>query len=381
MQKKRYLEGLDTLRFIAAALVLIAHARYHLNVMDISYLQNACIFAQSGKAVNFFFTLSGFLLCYLALFEIGRHGKMNFRAFYLRRVLRILPLYYLVLFTSMIVHVFVIPHFTGESLLGFPPLQGMLMCIFMLPNVVIKIWPDTVGSINILWSIGVEEQFYLFFPLIIGLIIRAKNKIRTALLLYLAYYTFYWWVCLGYSPLPRVYAGWVSTCRFHFMLMGILLALLLHPSTRPSEHFERLLNNFWFQIALLIAGLVAIFDPIPLNKLLRSVYSATFFALMIATVAFSTKKRWFNFEIQPFAYFGKLSYGIYLLHPLVSYGLRFVIEKNDFLHTVIQQFPILYILLLLAITIWIAHLSYQYYEVRFLKLKERRETREMRRET
>jgi len=371
MQAKRYLEGLNTLRFIAAALVLIQHAWSQLNAMDIPYAEGVCIFRQGRKAVNFFFTLSGFLLFYLVLSEIGKYGKMNLRAFYLRRVLRILPLYYLVLFVSIILHVFIIPRLMGESLLGFPPLQGLLMCIFMLPNLVIKIWPDTVGCINILWSIGVEEQFYLFFPLIVGLIIRAKHKILTVLLLYAAYYTFYWSVYLDYLSLPRVLSGWLHTCRFHFMLMGILFALLLHPSTRPSELFERLLNNFWFQAVLLIAGLIAIFDPIPLNNLLSSVYSGVFFALIIATVAFSTRKRWFNFEIQPFTYFGKLSYGIYLLHPLVSYVLRFGIKKNDFFNTVIQQFPTLYVLSLLVLTIGVSHLSYQYYELRFLKLKKR----------
>ncbi len=370
-QAKRYLEGLNTLRFIAAALVLIGHGRHHLHMMNISYAENACAYTQGGKAVNFFFELSGFLLCYLALSEIGKYGKMNFRAFYLRRVLRILPLYYLVLFVSIVVHVFVIPHFTGESLLGFPLVQGLLMCVLMLPNLVVKIWPDTVGSINILWSIGVEEQFYLFFPLLIGIIIRAKRKILTVLLLYIIYYSFYWAVCLNYLELPQLLTAWVRTCRFHFMLAGILLALLLHPSTRPSEYFERLLNNFWFQAALLVAGLIAIFDPIGLHKLLRSLYQAVFFALVIATVAFSTRKRWFNFEIQPFTYFGTLSYGIYLLHPLVSYILRFAVEKIDFLYNIIQQFPIIYILSLLMLTIWVSHLTYQYYEVRFLKLKKK----------
>jgi len=371
MKPPHYLEGLNTLRFVAATLVLIGHARHHLLMMGIPYMQDIPLFAQGGKAVNFFFTLSGFLLCYLTLTELSKHGKMNFRYFYIRRILRILPLYYLVLFASFFVHILIIPRVTGESLLGFPPLKGLLLCVFMLPNLVSKIWTDTVGSVNILWSIGVEEQFYLFFPLIIWLITHSKNKIRTVLLLYIGYFIFYWVVTLNYLDLPRLLIGFIRTLRFHFMLIGMLFALMLHPYSRQNDNFERLINNFWLQAIILALGLIALFYPIGLHKILRSVYSGVFFAFVIAITSCSTKKRWFALEIKPFVYFGVLSYGIYLMHPLVSYILRFGIPKVDFLNTLVHQFPALYILTLLMLTIWISHLSYRYYEMYFLKFKNK----------
>src|SRR5882757_515851 len=96
MRTLHYLKGLDILRFLAATLVITAHSRYHLNQLGISWHDNWKIMHQGQMSVFFFFTLSGFLLTCLAIQEQARTGTFNSRKFYYRRLLRIWPLYYLV---------------------------------------------------------------------------------------------------------------------------------------------------------------------------------------------------------------------------------------------------------------------------------------------
>ena len=151
----------------------------------------------------------------------------------------------------------------------------------------------------------------------------------------------------------------------------MLLAVLIHPYSRINEKIEALSNHFALQIGVSLWVIFELFFAWDVAKPIQHLYLSLLFGLVILVTSRSTKKRWFAFEIQPFANWGTISYGIYLLHPLTSYILRFFIQKIAFLDALIHQFPILYVLFLLAGTILVAHLSYQYYELRFLKLKDR----------
>src|SRR5206468_6085258 len=107
----------------------------------------------AGFGVSIFFSLSGFLITYLLILENGLHG-INIRNFYLRRIFRIWPLYYLYFAICLIL--LLVLHINAEP-------QTLLYYIFFAADV-----PFILNSTLILlghyWSIGVEEQFYLFWP-------------------------------------------------------------------------------------------------------------------------------------------------------------------------------------------------------------------------
>ena len=180
-----HFKGLNAVRFLAAAVVAIAHASVLLMWEPSTYphgLGEIPNVARSGGlnpetaklAVICFFVLSGFLITYLLLAEEARTGAISIRAFYLRRILRIWPLYYLLVLCGFLL----LPH---VSLLGLPipPVHehswwlefALYMTVF--PNLAVP-----VPYLAHLWSIGVEEQFYILWPILLVLF---PNRIRRLL--------------------------------------------------------------------------------------------------------------------------------------------------------------------------------------------------------
>ncbi|WP_374949293.1 acyltransferase family protein [Mucilaginibacter sp.] len=151
-QKKQvFFENLDGVRAIAVLLVVITHIELHKKTFG---LKAALPFSPHniGKTgVSTFFALSGFLISYLLLEERDNFKKIDFTDFYIRRILRIWPLYFLV----VIVGFFIYPA-EGST-------NALLMSVFLMPNVAFSLLllPALFDPI---WSIGTEEQFYIFHP-------------------------------------------------------------------------------------------------------------------------------------------------------------------------------------------------------------------------
>lgn len=365
-----HLKGLNTLRFFAAALVLFDHARHHLNEMGINFGENLPFLHKGITAVNFFFTLSGFLISYLAINEINKLGKIDFKFFYIRRVLRIFPLYYLVFFIMICLIGVLVPMLMHENKLGFPMLQGGLLYTLMLPNMVKAIWPDTAGGLNILWSIGVEEQFYVLFPLVVILIKNESRRLVRIISLTLIYFAIYWLLKINVLGLSLSAITFFATLKFHYMLVGIVFAVLCHKYFYDKEWLiKKYINNTVFQ-GVLFCLILLVFTMNFNEFILTDLCISVLFALLIVTIS-HREKGIINYNVKALSYFGVISYGIYLLHPLVSYFLRFFIVKFEFVANIIDRFPVLYLVTLLIATLSIAHVSYQFYEKQFLKLKKR----------
>lgn len=163
---KFYLPNLNSLRAIAALMVIMCHLLEGQS-RTIVFLGN---FGSSG--VTIFFVLSGFLITYLLLMEQKVFSKININAFYFRRILRIWPLYFLILFIAYVV----IPYFIPEDHLiemDRRSLKSFLMNVFFLTNftLILKLTPLII---RVIWSIGIEEQFYIFWPWLIKM--KEKKK-------------------------------------------------------------------------------------------------------------------------------------------------------------------------------------------------------------
>ena len=366
MQHKHYLKGITSIRFFLAIVVVFMHCAQNLKGYDIFWGNDAPILKKGGLAVEYFFVLSGFLLTYLAYAEYQKKGKINIKAFFIRRVLRIFPLYYFAVFLGYLLLGFVYPMLKGQPYLEFTIAEGLPFHLFFLPNWIISKYLDSVGSLYSLWSIGVEEQFYLFFPFLCSLLFKKKRLVWLFGLVTISYFIFYYTFQEYYpSSFPVTVKYFVHTLKFHFMFLGGFFALLFH-KYRP--HFEQLFDSAFQRTAVAILFLLTLTAAIPILRY-QLIYGSVFCLFLICLSLHP--KVGINFENNRLKYLGSISYGVYIYHPIVSYPLRYFLELVPSFFELVQTIPPVYYLAEIVLTVLTAHLSYQYFELYFLRMKKR----------
>ncbi|GAB3939554.1 acyltransferase [Spirosoma harenae] len=358
--KKIFFPNLDGVRAIAASLVVISHIELHKSMFNIERLESANFLNLGKIGVCIFFVLSGFLITYLLLEERQSFQKINYKDFYIRRVLRIWPLYFLVL----LIGYFIYP--------GFEHSAGLWLSIFFLPNLafILKLLPAVIDPV---WSIGVEEQFYVFQPHLLR-IKRMKTLfavIIVAIVVLIAVRTVFSYL-KNTGKLGPEWWEFLFKSRFDSMLMGAMFALLFFDRSTYSlglKNVQQLLFRKEVQIVALVGMvsyiLLIIFKNSSVNYELISILAG----IIIVNIC-ETKSSLISLQTKPLAQLGKISYGIYLLHKFpVMFTLYLVslygqgqnkILTNLFIYTVT-----------FALTFVLASLSYSYLESYFLKLKKR----------
>ncbi|OOQ61808.1 acyltransferase family protein [Mucilaginibacter pedocola] len=362
--KKAYLyfANLDGIRAIAALMVVVSHIQYHKQVLGLQHHDyiNLKNFGKIG--VTIFFTLSGFLISYLLLEEKKRFQKVSLKDFYIRRILRIWPLYFLLI----IVGFFIYP--------AKGSMQALWLSLFLMPNVAfcLKLLPDMFDPI---WSIGVEEQFYIFHPHIFRQ--KKVEHIFYTLLGLLAFLVTLNLVVRHYqyqNPFLLQLDSFLYFSRFDDMMIGAVMALLYFNSKNHVFlfRFQRLFNylfNSYVQLVIAIAfiAFIAVFlhREIGQGDLVISVCSA---CLMVYLCEPKAANLFLGNKV--LGYCGKISYGIYLLHKyplfLMLYLVRtYIPPANTFLQVVVLYAGTLILVVALA------SLSYYGFERYFLRLKTR----------
>lgn len=367
-EKSIYFSGVNGLRFLAALAVVITHIELikriygYPNVWENPFLNNL-----GGFGVYFFFVLSGFLITYLLLAEKEKQGKINIKQFYIRRILRIWPLYYFIVFLGF----FVLPNI---KYIEIDTLQvqffdhfkaNLLMYLIILPNLAYSFF-ISVPHIGQSWSIGVEEQFYIFWPWVIS---KAKNVLRALILIIIGFILLkvvvlvlgrFYFNASWYLPLQR----FVAMSKFECMAIGGVGGFMVftgHPL------LKLLYNKYVLNICLLLIP-VLIFSPDKLQDGIHIVYSCIFLVIILNVANNSVK---INLENKVMNYLGKISYGIYMYHfmiiPLILCYLINFLEMDE---GGLMMNIILYTSTIL-ITIGISSLSYEYFESRFIRMKSR----------
>lgn len=358
--KKIQFPGLNGVRFIAALLVIIDHTE-----LFKSYLGYPTLWANSYSSylgafgVSIFFVLSGFLITYLLL-EEQQEGPIRIRHFYLRRILRIWPLYYLIVLLGF----FVIPHLDFFQVPNYSSdmeesLHRLLLFVGLAANVAFVYLP-TVAFANVLWSVAVEEQFYLFWPHVV----RIKRYLLWIMLLLLA----------GYLAL-KFYAGSIDRLvellvirtRFSAMIIGGLGAYLVF----HQKALIQFLYHRGVQGVLLLLFVCMGLDWIEYYSLAwmqDELISLVVCGLIVNSA--TNARSLVNLENPVFSYLGKLSYGLYVYH---LFAVVLVLKALPMLLP-LQELPtwIGYPLTLgsiLILTIGISQLSYRYFESYFLRKK------------
>jgi peptidoglycan/LPS O-acetylase OafA/YrhL len=348
-----YIKQLDGIRCFAVLSVVLSHTLYY----------PAITFFKLGNiGVDIFFTLSGFLITGILVTEkeklrqssTGSNG-MYLKNFYVRRMLRIFPLYYLTIFICL--------------LFSFSPIKH---CFLWLLTYSCN-WPIafTYGDSDFMqyshfWSLAVEEQFYIFFPFII-LFVSSKRKILYILssLITIAVLSR---IIFSASLTLRENATYYSTIScLDVLCFGSLLFFL------KDLLLGKLKKTGKFQFLFLQIMMVLLF--LSSNSIFKNtgwgiITGRSFTALVTCLLIFHSSNNSLPFLLnklllqKPIVYLGKISYGMYILHPLIIKTYRQYLE-----HKVSAAFPE-FIALFLAIVLFAA-ISWELFEKRILLYKNK----------
>lgn len=368
---KIYLSNLNSIRAIAAFLVIVSHIERQLQYFNIT--SNIELVKIGPVGVTLFFCLSGFLITYLLLIEKDLFNKINIKDFYIRRFLRIWPLYYILLLFVYLLIPYLLPEYYLQEKDRFTA-KSALLNVFFLTNVTM-ILKYTPLIISIIWSIGIEEQFYLFWPWIVKSYNLIKNIIFIILLLPILKIVL---LLLSYKieNLKIIY-DILNLTRFDSMAIGGLFGVLALKKSFTINNIT--IKDYWFKgtkIQLIIYPLT-IFSLIYLVHfdLLFNVYNFQILPFLFSIILLNlvdTKNSIFNLENKLFNYLGKISYSLYLLHFVFFYLfhpiLRKWIDSFDSINLILKTFIVYFVSIIGSIIISL--LSYELIEKRFLSYKK-----------
>ncbi|MGB3608111.1 acyltransferase family protein [Psychroserpens sp.] len=348
------LPNLDPLRFILASLVIFFHIQLLSRNQGLPYYLEIPIFNRGPEAVNMFFVLSGFLII-KGIYKHKQHGSFSIKTFYIKRVLRIFPLYYLVVIFGFIFYWLLLPALDIPYNNNYNLVEGVLLATFFLPNVLDELHKPG-GILEVLWSIGIEEQFYIIIAPLLYFV--GKYKILTALsLLTIAYFIVFH---LDSMDVLRTYQF-----LYFFLFAGGVIAIL-----EEKKQLQFLKWSPLMPIAVVVCtGLYFMTNLFEFQVLwLRNALTMVLFSLFIHSLAHNKVGK--AIKIKFLNYLGRISYGIYMFHVIaLNISMFFVLKAREqfILNDTISILSIY--ILTFGITILMAHVSYVYYESYFLKLK------------
>lgn len=305
ISKETYFLQLDGVRFLAVALVLIDHWMAEKNPFPLGHL-----------GVTMFFVLSGFLITRILIQsklkddQFGRSHWFSVKQFIIRRSIRIFPIYFLSIFALYYFDV--------------PPVRDTLFwCLTYSTNLYIAINQHWMGTIDHLWSLAVEEQYYLVFPYLI-------------LFLPTRYYLKLLWIMIVISIGFRLYFYFHgSPWLIQYVLMPTALdcfglgGLMAYYFTfKKKEVFEKIADGRFvilsFIVYIICVALTQIqqkethqvynFGNLVAERFLAAVFC--FFLIAKAVAGYTGLIKWF-FENSICQYLGRISYGIYLYHNFI----------------------------------------------------------------
>lgn len=352
-----YWPELDALRFFAFALVFCSHApigrRWYAPLAD-----------AGSFGVSIFFCLSAFLIITLLLKERAKTGRVRLGAFAVRRVLRIWPPYFAVVAIAYAIGT-MLPsaHISRHAVLA--------MCVLLGNVFVIHHGWNSFATIAPLWSISLEEQFYLGIPFLTSVGGRRALLAVCSATIAIAYLALWILGSKGAIPIWQVWAN--SFVQFQFFAAGGLLALFLYEREVKLNRTARLLLGLGGLVCFYVAGRrfgIHSWNAVPTWYLIVGymLVLAGTSAILIAMLNLKARIP------SALVYLGKISYGLYLVHMPI-FWLLFDDGKEwpAGAHFFGYHRP-LGVVIAMVLTLGIASLSYRYFERPILRLKNRFET-------
>jgi peptidoglycan/LPS O-acetylase OafA/YrhL len=368
MSNSIYFPGLNGLRFFSALAVIITHVELIKDKFGFDNCWHNVVIHNLGvTGVSFFFVLSGFLITYLMLLEKTRFGKISIKNFYIRRILRIWPLYFLILiFGFFILPNFThIPYFSEKFAINF--YENLTLYLLILPNIAFSIYP-AVPLIGQSWSIGVEEQFYVLWPLFFVLFKNFSVKLLLIFLtLILLIKVFVLHIYLNNQPIEWLLAvkKFLAMSKFENMIIGAIGAICL---LNKMKIINLICNNIALATSLVGLVLTTIYLPNVIRDGMHIIHSL-FFIVIILNVS-SNSKSFLKLENKVLNFLGRISYGIYMYHLIIIY---FTFKCLNYTTMSFNSFLPNFMLyaITIAVTIFVSYLSYTFIEKKFLTIKSR----------
>jgi len=347
----RFFGSLDGLRALSIVGVIWFHSWW--STPYYPTLASLPVLRQGEWGVHIFFAISGFLITTLLLREQNRSGTISIRDFYIRRSLRIWPLYYATVAIYAVI-MLTYQRGSGRAHTFFHYLPGFLTYTYtwcITPN-----W--TTGPFNLAWTLATEEQFYAFWPLVLRFFRGIWSSVVMIAVIALRLAAGYGWTNRilppGSLPARIVLSIAVPIC------LGVLLAQALD-SERGFRWLYAVLGGKWAApaaLTLLAICLIPLHPPV----LVASLATA---ALVGACVIREDNGLAPILKLRPIAYIGVLSYGMYLLNSLSIHIVLLTLGKLGVTH------PLFIFPCGVGVAVAVASLSYRYFETPFLELKKR----------
>jgi peptidoglycan/LPS O-acetylase OafA/YrhL len=299
-----YMPGLDGLRALSILIVLIAHLGFDKIV-------------PGGLGVTIFFFVSGFLITRILVGEQNKSdGRIDLGPFYIRRFLRLMPALAVFIIGSWLL----ITPFGGRPL---PVHVAAASLYFVNYYDVIDTWfgwPERMVPWGHLWSLAVEEHFYLLFPAALALLGRTHSS-RMQLIVGAIVASALWRViAIQYVGLPGAYTYQATECRLESIAWGCLLAVMLDGAPQEKARLSWLVGWHWVAIGLsAILVTLVVRDEGFRGSWRYSIQAVALFVLVLNVYALRSARFAIDWlEIKPLRWIGRLSYSLYLWHwPMI----------------------------------------------------------------
>jgi peptidoglycan/LPS O-acetylase OafA/YrhL len=370
MEVNRYYKPeLDVLRFCAFLFVFFVH-RLDLAPVDVDkYYWGYHLSLLGNYGVPLFFFLSSFLITELLGREEVHFGKINVKSFYIRRILRIWPLYFSFFFIMVL-----LTHTTDYFGSSIPPKTQIAFMLFS-GNWYITFNEWQSYCINPLWSVSVEEQLYILLPLVLFFMKKKGMVIFSILSIIIAYITIIYY---AQKPTEGFNGQWTNSfVQFQFFAGGILLSVFLkgrQPKWNAAIRISLLIIGImcWL-IASMVCKVTA--DAPHLNTVLQSISGWLLILIGVISMFLSLYGTPSKYMPAVFVYLGRISYGMYIFH-ITIYWITYNIFKNELagfskIIGLADWKNEIGFIIAFMITALLASISYNYFEKPFLKLKNR----------
>lgn len=350
-----YRPEIDGLRAISIISVVIYHTQLKLN--------NSVIFSGGFLGVDIFFVISGYLICSIIFKELIEKKSFSFKNFFVRRAKRILPALIFLIFVSSLVSYFILQ---PSALINFS--KSSISSIFFSSN--IFFWQidsmymaesQLLSPLLHTWSLSVEEQFYLFFPILIFLILKIDKKILLPLMLLLMVLSIF---STWYGSKNHIIFNFYSiTSRIWELGIGSLIAYFEYFKKKKFS-FSQKINEIVCFFSLIIIIYFFIFPVFPNRH--PTIYTIIPIVSVSLIILLSDKTSFFKSILSNnfLVFTGLISYSLYLWHyPVLSFS-RHIFINTDFENNIILK------LFLILISIILSLISYFFIE-KFFRFKNK----------
>ena len=360
--KIKYFKELNALRFIGFVGIFFGHVFFSNDIEIVNSKIYSSLYSY-GKILGFisidsFFVLSSFLITWKGLEELKVTKKFQFKNFLIRRSLRIWPLYFLVILLGFLIE-FMKSYYT-QDISSLPSFWSFIL--FILNFDIIKNGYEFLFFMVFMWSISVEEQFYIFWALVLKWF--QNHLLKVSLLIILI------------SIIFRIYfiddslnLNFDTVSALGNFGVGALAAIA---AFRNSFLITKIRDFSKTQIVIIYLISLLIFIAIPslqnhdLFIVIQRVLFSFVFAFIILEQTYCQQSIFKLSRIKYFNFFGKISYGLYCYHGImITIVLKFSDYFSESLFTSIFIFPTL----IFCGTLLFSHLSYKFFESKILKLK------------